>query len=109
MNTIKKQVKDYLIKFLWNGGSVPVELNELNKYFRFNGAINFDIKKENGELIAVSKDFIYGSIVTSAESEDELDKNIQDAILTSFDIPSSYKKEAGIHNVGKEKHCYAFA
>jgi hypothetical protein len=104
-----KEVKDQLAKTFWYGKSVPQELFELSQYFRNNGPINFDFKTEEGEIIAISKDFRQGSIVTSAKSKDELDAKIIDAILTSFDVPSSYKKEAGLHKVGQQKETYAIA
>lgn len=107
--SIIKQLKDYTIKILWNEKSVPLELFELSQYFRNNGPVHFDYKKENGEIIAVSKDFRHGSIITSATTEKQLDKNIKDAILTAFDVPSSYKNEAGLHRVGQEDHVYAVA
>ena len=44
-----------------------------------------------------------------AMDEKELDKNIKDAILTSFEIPSSYAKEAKIHRVGDGRKEYALA
>ena len=106
---IIKQLKDRIIKVLWNGNSVPIELFELHKYFRFNGPIHFDFKKEGDEIIAVSKDFRQGSIVTSAKTEKKLDENIKDAILTSFEVPSSYKKEAGLHKISQEAQVYAIA
>ncbi|MCK5416173.1 hypothetical protein KAI92_01960 [Candidatus Parcubacteria bacterium] len=101
-----KQVKDHLVKLL-NGNSVPVEYLELKKYFRFNEPINFEFKKEDGEIIAISTNFRHGSIITSAKTQEELDKNIEDAILTSFEVPSSYKKMAGLHKVGQVQHQYA--
>jgi len=59
-------------------------------------------------IVAVSENFRYGSIVTFAEDEKRLDDKIKDAILTSFGIPSSYAKEAGIHREGAE-HLMAYA
>ena len=108
--SIIKQAKDYIVKFFWNGADlVPAGLLELNQYFRANGAITFDNKKEGGVIIAISTNFRYGSIITSANSQEELDKNIKDAILTSFDIPSSYAKEAKLYKVGSEAREYALA
>ena len=107
--SIIKQTKDYLIKFLWEGKSVPEELFELSQYFRSNGPIEFEFKKENGEIIAISKNYRHGSIITSGKNEEDLEKNIKDAILTSFEIPSSYKKEAGIHKVNERNQVYAYA
>lgn len=106
---IIKQFKDYAIKFLWNGDSVPRELFELSQYFRLNGPIHFEKKFENGEIIAISKNFRFGSIVTSGRNLEELDKNIKDAILTSFEIPSSYAQEASIKRVGCEEKEYVAA
>ncbi len=107
--SINKQFKDYLIKHFWNGKYVPVGLLELDKYFRHNGAINFDFKRENGKIIAISKDFRQGSIITSAVSEEELDENIKDAIMTIFEVPSAYKKDAGIHKIGRRSEDRAYA
>ena len=107
--SIGKQVKDYIIKLCWDGKTVPVGLFELSKYFRNNGAIEFEHKKEGDTIVAISKNFRHGSIVTSAKDEESLDKNIKDAILTSFDVPSSYAKEAGIYRVGENKRAYAIA
>ena len=108
-----KIITDQLAKALLDGkGFVPRELVDMNQYFRRNGAINFEFKKEGGLIIGISTDFRYGSIVTTGKNAEELDKNIKDAILTAFDLPSSYIKEAGIINVGKdvaEKKSYALA
>lgn len=106
--SLSKQTKDRLIKILWNGKSVPNELFELSQYFRNYGPIEFEFKQEDGEVIAISKNFKHGSIVTSGRDTKELEKNVKDAILTSFDVPSSYAKEAGIHKLDKEK-MYVFA
>jgi len=96
--TIRKELKDKLVRFFWyRNDMVPAGLFELSQYFRNNGPINFDFKNEDGEIVAVSRDFRYGTIVTSAKTEMELDENIKDAILTAFEVPSSYKKEAGVH------------
>ncbi|MFA5109464.1 MAG: hypothetical protein WC458_02900 [Patescibacteria group bacterium] len=108
--SITKQAKDYVVKYLWNGPKlVPVGLFELSQYFRIHGPIKFDNKKEGDSIIAISQNFIYGSIITTAKSQEELDKNIKDAILTSFDIPSSYAKEAKLYKVGCEAREYALA
>ncbi|MCK5122785.1 MAG: hypothetical protein KAQ87_01385 [Candidatus Pacebacteria bacterium] len=101
--SLSKQIKDRLIKILWNGKSVPNELFELSQYFRNYGPIEFEFKQEDGKVIAISKNFNHGSIVTSGKDTEELEENIKDAILTSFDVPSSYTKEAGIHKLDKEK------
>jgi hypothetical protein len=70
--------------------------------------MHFDYKKEGDITIAISKDFRCGSIITSGKNSEELDRNIKDAILTSFEVPSSFAKEANIINTGKDKQ-YALA
>lgn len=105
---IQKQLKDYLLKWLWGSDSVPQGLVELTKYFINYGPIQFDYQKVSDGWVAISKNFQYGSIVTSGKDEKQLDDNIKDAILTSFEVPSSYLKEAGIYKVGKERE-YAVA
>ena len=110
---ILKVFRDHLAKALLDGkGFVPRELVELNQYFRRNGPINFEFKKEGSLIIGISTNFRYGSIVSSGRDAEELDKNIKDAILTAFDVPSSYAKEASVINVNKqasEKKSYALA
>ena len=106
---LNKVIKDRLIKLLFGGNSVPRGLFELTNYFRLHGPIKFEFKQDAGVFIAISKDFIYGKIITHGKDIKELDKNIKDAILTSFEIPSSYEKEAGIHKVIEGNNEYAFA
>jgi len=106
---IYKKIKDYLIKFLLGSKTVPQGLFELSQYCRMFGGIHFDYKKENGAIIAISSGFKHGSIVTSGRNEEELDKNIKDAILTFFEIPSSYRKEAKVCKVGEKQREYAIA
>ncbi len=101
---IKKVIKDRVIKVLNGPEMVPIELIELNKYFHVYGGINFDFKKsDEGYTIARSTNFKYGSIITSGRNEEEVDKNIKDAILTSFEIPSVYLKESKLRREGVEK------
>lgn len=107
--SITKQLKDYVVKFCWSGKTVPVGLFELSQYCKNYGPIEFEYKHEDDKIIAISKNFRYGSIITSANNDKELDENIKDAILTSFEIPSSYTKEAGLHKVGHEAMAYAIA
>jgi hypothetical protein len=103
-----KVTKDRLVKATLGKGVVPVGLVELNKYFRVYGPINFKTHKEADDLIvSVSTDYKYGSIIAQGKNPKELDANIKDAILTSFEIPSSYKKEALIQRVGEKKDAYA--
>jgi len=107
--TLLKRAKDHLIKLIYGKTMVPVGLFDLSQYFRNNGSISFNFEKGNGVIVAVSTNFRYGSIVTSGKDQKELDKNIKDAILTSFEIPSSYARETEIHRVGEEKKEYALA
>ncbi len=105
-----KKMKDQLIKLLFGNSAVPRGLFELNQYFRHHGPIHFRNEQgEDGSIIAISENFRFGSIITSGKTPEELDKNIQDAILTSFSIPSSFAKEASIHKVGDTQEKYALA
>ncbi len=103
-----KVMKDSLAKWLLGKATVPSGLNELNRYFRLYDPIHFNhIKQADGTIVAISENFVYGSIVTSGKDDAELDKNIRDAILTAFEVPSSYAKEAAIHQVGSSAAEYA--
>lgn len=106
MNPLKV-LKDYMGRSIAGAGFVPRGLLDLNEYFRHNGPIVFKFHNENGFIVAVSENFRHGSIITQARNLNELDKNIKDAILTTFEIPSSYAAEAKIRNE-KEKE-YALA
>jgi len=107
---IGKRTKDYISKMCAEKDFVPRGLFEINKYFRMYGPINFKYKKENGVIIGISQNFRYGSIITSGKNQKELDKNIKDAILTSFEIPSAYTKEASVIKIGENKDkVYALA
>ena len=101
--SLVKKTKDQLLKLLYGKDFVPRGLFELDQYFRMNGPMHFDYKKEGDITVAISKNFRHGSIVTSGKNKEELDRNIKDAILTSFCVPSSYSKEARIVNTGKDK------
>ncbi|MFH1326020.1 MAG: hypothetical protein ABIH48_00955 [Candidatus Falkowbacteria bacterium] len=107
--SIIKKTKDQTIKLLFGKSVVPRGLFELNQYFRINDPIGFDVKKSGDGLVAVSNNFRHGSIVTSGKDKKELDKNIKDAILTSFEIPSSYSKEARIMKEGERQDSYVLA
>ena len=108
MNVLKV-TKDKAMKTLLGKSVVPSGLVELNKYFRLYGPINFQNHQEDGVQVSVSTNFKYGSIITYGKDASELDRNIKDAILTSFEIPSVYLKEAGIIRVGESKDSYALA
>jgi len=108
--TLRKKISDHFKKMCDGKDYVPRGLMEINRYFRFYGPIRFEYKQESGTTIAISQNFKYGSIVTYGKDRKELEKNIRDAIITSFDIPSSYAKEAAIKEVGKNKEkVYALA
>jgi hypothetical protein len=102
-----KVIQDRLIKLLSDSKMVPEGLVELERYFRRYEPIHFNYHKEDGSVVAVSENFHYGSIVTSAKSHEELDAKIKDAILTAFEIPSAYAKEAGLHRIGEAVTEYA--
>ena len=108
MNVVKL-IKDRVIKAVLGKNAVPVGLVELNKYFRQFGPIRFDFHNEGGMIVGASTNFRYGSIVTHGRTPRELDANIKDAILTSFEVPSSYRKEAAVVRVGATKDAYALA
>ncbi len=105
-----KRAKDYILKFISGKEFVPHGLVEINRYFRFYEPIEFEYKQEGDITIAISQNFQHGSIITSGKNPKELDKNIRDAILTSFEIPSSYSKETKLINLRENKHkAYAIA
>ena len=96
---IFKVAKDWFLKTVSGTAFVPAGLVELQKYFRANGPIVFSFHDEDGLLVATSTNFRHGGIVTHGATREELEKNIRDAILTSFRIPSSYAQEAAIKKV----------
>ena len=103
-----KQTKDYLIKTLLGNTSVPRGLVELHQYFRVHGPIDFRREKQtDGSSIMISENFRYGSIITHIKNESELDTKIADAILTAFEVPSSYAQEADLKRVGKKEYAFA--
>jgi hypothetical protein len=106
--SLHKQVKDLFIKALLGKESVPSGLVELNHYFRFYGPIGFrHEKQEDGSIIVISENFKYGSIITHVKNETELDEKIVDAILTAFEVPSSYTKQADLKRVGEKDYAFA--
>lgn len=105
-----KVAKDHIVKYFWNGNDiVPRGLYDLSEYFRHNPAIHFNFHDEDGYTVAVSDNFRHGSIITQGRTPQELDSQIKDAILTSFEVPSAYKKEANIKSVGEQAKEYALA
>lgn len=108
MNLIKN-TKDRIVKAALGKGTVPSGLLEMHKYFKHYGAINFQEHKEDGIIISISTNFKYGSIIAHGKDRKELDANVEDAILTSFEIPSSYKREASLIKVGDKQDAYVLA
>ncbi|MFA5129677.1 MAG: hypothetical protein WC477_02010 [Patescibacteria group bacterium] len=104
-----KVFQDHVAKFLLGSRVVPKGLVELQRYFRCYDPLHFTYHKEESGIVAVSDNFRYGSIITSGQNEADLDRNIKDAILTAFDIPSAYAKEAGVQRVGEKVMEYAAA
>lgn len=108
-----KLIRDKLVRVLLDMASfqaiVPKELADLHEYFRSYGALKFDLHQSEDGWVAVSNNFRYGSIIANGRTPQELEKNIPDAIMTAFDLPSSYSKEAKLHKVMDQKEGYAFA
>jgi hypothetical protein len=105
---IKKVLKDKLTRVFLGEASIPRGLFELSEYFRHNGNIHFDFHHEDGIIVAISTNFRHGKIITQGRNLEELDKNIRDAILTAFEIPSSYAEEAQVTKLGEARE-YALA
>lgn len=104
---ILKIAKDYIIKGFSGKAFVPRGLVDLSDYFRHNSSIHFGYERKDDLIIARSTDFRFGAIITSGRTQEEVDRNIKDAILTAFEIPSSYAKEANI--VSAKEREYALA
>lgn len=97
-------------KLFFGSKFVPRGLFELSNYFRTYGPIEFKFFKEGEDtIVAVSQNYRFGSIVTSGKDIKDLDRNIKDAILTSFEVPSSYAKEAKIYRKDEKREVYALA
>lgn len=108
--SVIKISRDYVKRLLNGHNVVPIGLVDLQKYFRHNDSIEFEREVlADGTIVARSVNFRQGSIVTTGRNEVEVDSNIKDAILTHFEIPSSYAKEAGIYRMGDKQEKYAIA
>lgn len=106
--SLYKEAKDQVIKFMFGTTSVPIGLSDLHNYFRIYQPINFRVEKqEDGSLVAVSENFRYGSIIAHAKNPNELSEKIKDAILTAFEVPSSYAKEAAVHRTDEKEYAFA--
>lgn len=101
--SLMKSIRDKAAKVLFSGFYVPGGLLEWKLYSRDFGGINFRIEQKDGVFFATSNGFRHGSIITSGSSIEDLDVNIRDAILTAFEIPSSYAKEADIKRQGERR------
>ena len=106
---ITKKIKDQLIRLLNGKDGVPRGLFEMDKYFRLYGPIRFEDKHKGDRIVAVSVNFNQGTIITSGDNKEDLDNNIKDAILTAFEIPSSYASEARVHKLDDKQGEYAIA
>ena len=102
-----KVFKDYLGKAISGVDYVPRGLLDLNEYFRHNGSIKFIYHNEGSLIVAVSENFRFGSLITHGKDMKELDRNIKDAILTAFEIPSAYALEAKIKNETEQEYALA--
>ena len=103
-----KRVRDSVVKFILGGHTAPQGLVELHYYFRTHEPIRFrNERQEDGSCIAISENFQYGKIITRADCVESLDDQVKDAILTAFDVPFSYAKEAGVHRVGETEYAFA--
>ena len=86
----------------------PSGLVDLNGYFRLYGPINFRPEKQtDGSIVVISENFRYGTIITHANKPEELDAKVVDAILTAFEVPSSYAQEASVHRVKAREYAFA--
>ena len=106
--SFSKQIKDWVIK-MTDGQAGQLAVRELRHYFTIYGPIRFTVRQEGGLLVAVSANFHHGNIVTYGKEQKELDQNIEDAILTAFDVPAVYKQEAHLQRLNSEEPLYAVA
>jgi len=106
--SITKQIKDYIIKITLGNAIVPRGLYESREYFRQFGPIRFEHLVLGDHIVARSTNFQWGTIITEGTKKN-LESNVEDAILTAFEIPSSYTKEAGIHRIGSQKNKQEYA
>lgn len=102
-----KVLKDRAAKALRPRDYVPVGLVEMVRYFRDHGPIQFEFERTDGVIVARSRDFRYGSIVTSGKDQKEVDRNVKDAILTAFEIPSAYAEKAAIRRTDERGYVAA--
>lgn len=107
--SVIKVLKDSALKAIRPKDYLPEGMIEMVRYFRDYEPINFEIRNIDDGFVAHSTNFRFGSIVTSGRTAKDLDKNIKDAILTSFDIPSVYSSKAKVEKVGSGQMEYAAA
>ena len=113
--SLYKQATDLLLKGrnktiarLFGESYVPSGLSDLNQYFRVYSDIHFRKEpQEDGSVIAVSDNFHYGTIIAHAQKSENLDEKIKDAILTAFEVPSSYAKEANVKRTNEKEYAFA--
>ena len=104
---VLKIAKDYIIKGFSGTSFVPRGLVDLSDYFRHNHSIHFSYERKDNVIIVRSTNFRFGTIITSGKTQDEVDRNIKDAILTAFEVPSSYAKEAKIVSAREREYALA--
>lgn len=107
--SLSKILLDSLTKVVRGPEWVPRGVADFQRYFRNYKKIEFKVTIEGGVFIAESADFKYGAIVTSGATQQELDRNIEDAILTAFEIPSVYAHEAPLTKMQGGRLEYAAA
>lgn len=105
---LSKIIKDKIVRSILGASSVPRGLLEIQLYFRHNDPLNFRFEKqEDGSLVAFSTNYRHGSIIVQAKNQEELDRQIKDAILTAFEIPSSYERDADIRSTAELRYAPA--
>lgn len=107
--SLSKIFIDSLTKLVRGPECVPRGVADFQRYFRYYKKIEFRVTSEDGVFIAESVDFKYGAIVTSGATKQELDNNIEDAILTAFEIPSVYAHEVPLTKMQGGRLEYAAA
>lgn len=106
--SIYKQLKDKFVRAMIGREAVPAGLVELHQYFRVYKSINFRYEKQSdGSIIAISDNFAHGTIITRASNDKELVEKVKDAILTAFEVPSSYADEAAIRRTDEKGYAFA--
>lgn len=84
----------YKIKSFFPSRKGRKSLQELSEFLRREGGVSFNVREfedESGRyFMAESVNVPNKSIITTGESLASLEKNIKDAIFTSFEVPYFY-------------------